>query len=382
MKINIDLSREKQKLQTFYLYIKPKAETISRKTNAILRTANEAVIRRFPKFQTRKVRIIVSVSTLVLAFVLLGLSNRGFFKLKLGSVEKHVGHDENEVPGGHGDEDEAGHNEEVLQLSDEQMKESGIILAKAATGEIREGIDVPGEVALHPNGSAHVNPRYAGVVKEVNKNLGDQVNVGDVLASVESNVGLQRYPLKASLSGVIIKRQLMVGEFVTESTDAFTIANLSTVLVNLTVYQRDLLKIKKGQNVIITNSDGLTPGTGEIFFVAPVVDETTRTAVAAVNLQNPDGLWRPGGFVNGHIILNKIEVPVRIPRTAVQLTEQGNVVFVKEKNGLTPREVHIGRRDKEFFEVTDGLKDGEEYVSDGAFVLKAELSKESAGHEH
>ena len=155
--------------------------------------------------------------------------------------------------------------------------------------------------------------------------------------------------------------------------------------VYLTVYQKDLDTVKVGQPVIIRaerNQDGTK---SKIDFVSPVVEESTRTATARVVLDNSKGTWRPGSFVTGEIMLSEFEVKIAVPRTALQVVEDKNVIFVKTNDGFEPRQVTIGRKDKEQVEILDGLDRGERYISKGGFTLKSELERsslEGGGHAH
>lgn len=309
-----------------------------------------------------------SPKTIAIVTLLVLLTGALTYKLVKGHLE-------------HDDHDEEEHGEGHIELSDEAIKNGGIEIVQAAAGKITQSVRLPGEVVLHPNGSLRISPRYGGVVREILKNLGDAVVAGDTLAIVESNAGLQRYPLKSTMSGVVTKRAVSVGEYVSESTEAFAVANLDKVMVNLIVYQLDLPKIQKGQSVKIVGSDSQN-STGEIFFVSPVIDADTRTATAAVNLPNPDMVWRPGFFVSGIVQLSSEDASVVVPREAIQFIEDETVVFIKEEDGFEKRDVEIGRQDDDHTEIVDGLKAGETYVSKGAFVLKSELAKGSLEHEH
>ena len=103
-----------------------------------------------------------------------------------------------------------------------------------------------GRVQTNPNRLSRVRPRFAGVVKAIRHELGDVVSAGDVLATVQSNESLQEYHVKAPINGLIVKRDIQVGE-ATGDEPLFVIADLSEVWVELDVFVRDLELIKKGQ---------------------------------------------------------------------------------------------------------------------------------------
>ena len=127
---------------------------------------------------------------------------------------------------------------------------------------------------------------------------------------------------------------------------------------------------------------GVAEARGEISYVAPMVDEKTRTGLARVVLPNPDGRWRPGLFVTARVTVEEREVPLLIPKTALQTVDEKTCVFVQTDKGFEPRPVTLGRANDTDVEVTQGLAAGQRFVTQGAFTLKAELSKAAFGGEH
>ena len=114
----------------------------------------------------------------------------------------------------------------------------------------------------------------------------------------------------------------------------------------------------------------------------PVVGDKTRAAVARVVLPNPDRKLRPGLFVTTRVVVETIDVPVLIPKTALKTIEGKLTAFAREDEGFEPRTVKTGKSDDTHVEILSGLKDGEQFVSDGSFLLKAEAGKGEAAHEH
>jgi len=101
-----------------------------------------------------------------------------------------------------------------------------------------------------------------------------------------------------------------------------------------------------------------------------------------VVLPNKGGRWRPGLFVTAKVATSEAEVPVVVPKAAIQMVEGKDSVFVWTKEGFKPHVVKTGREDATQFEITSGLKPGDRYVMKGAFTLKAQLSKEAFGEGH
>lgn len=197
---------------------------------------------------------------------------------------------------------------------------------------------------------------------------------------------LGHYTLRAPFDGMIIEKHIVRGEKLDGSTDVFTIADLSTVWVDLSVYQKDLAYIRAGQAVRIAPGKGIPPADGRIAVVFPLVDNTTRTGTARLVLPNPAGRYRPGLFADASIEAGSVDVPVTVPANAVQEIESETVVFVPAGEGFTPAIVTTGRRSGSRVEIVSGLHPGDRYVSRGAFHLKAEIVTSGlgahAGHGH
>lgn len=275
------------------------------------------------------------------------------------------------------------HNETVQMTTDEQQ-EFGIELSTAGPGRLKRHVDLTGEIVIDPDCLAHIFPRFPGIVKQVNKKIGDPVKKDEVLAIIESNESLAPYSITSLIDGTVLSMHLTLGEVISDADHKITIADLSHVWATLNVYQKDLAFIKLGRNVEISAGPGIKPAAGTISYISPVVDEKTRTAQARVVLSNTDGRWKPGLFVSARVIVGSDKVDILVPKTALQTFENNTVVFVKDEDGFEPRTVSIGRSNTESVEIVSGLHGGEKYVSQGGFTLKAELQKESfgEGHEH
>jgi cobalt-zinc-cadmium efflux system membrane fusion protein len=160
------------------------------------------------------------------------------------------------------------------------------------------------------------------------------------------------------------------------------VADLSTVWVDLQIYPKDLPFVRTGQTAVMSADSGIPEAQGTIAYMGPVVGEQTRTALARVVLPNPQGHWRPGLFVTADITIERHEVSLLIPETALQSVEERPTVFVETPEGFIPQPVTLGRRNAAAIEVTSGLVPGQRYVTRGAFTLKAQLAKGSFGDGH
>ncbi len=209
----------------------------------------------------------------------------------------------------------------------------------------------------------------------------------DTLTASHEAGALTRHELRAPIGGTVIELHLVLGETVGEDSDVLAIADLSTVWIDLDVPQIDLGSIREGQSMTISASGIAIPdATALIDFVSPVIDEETRTALARVEIRNTNGHWRPGLFVTAYAASEQLEVPVMIPKNAVQSLEGETVVFIPEGDAFESVPVVLGRTNGTHVEIETGLRQGEQYVAEGAFALKAEVVTSGldshAGHGH
>jgi cobalt-zinc-cadmium efflux system membrane fusion protein len=193
-----------------------------------------------------------------------------------------------------------------------------------------------------------------------------------------------RYEITAPFDATLIEKHIVLGEVLKGDAEAFVIADLSTVWVNLTVYQQDLALIHIGQSVQVTAGPDMPAASGLIEYISPVVDEQTRAATARVELPNSKGDWRPGSFVHGRVVIEDIAVSLLLPKTALQTVENQISVFVETAEGFETQPVTTGRSNETHVEITSGLHPGQRYVAQGSFTLKAQLSKDAfaRGHQH
>ena len=193
---------------------------------------------------------------------------------------------------------------------------------------------------------------------------------------------LARFEVRAPISGVIVTRNIAAGTSLKEDADIFTVADLSTVWAQITVYPKDLGTVKVGQKVMIKASAFEAQGTGTVSYIGALVGEQTRTAQARVTLSNPQGLWRPGMFVSVEIAAAEVQVPVAVAATAIQTVRDWTVVFGRYGQYFEARPLELGRSDGRMVEVLKGLSAGEKYGAGNSFAIKADLGKSGASHDH
>lgn len=278
--------------------------------------------------------------------------------------------------GGHGEHTDG------VSLSDAKLQAAGIELEKASAGVLRDSLVLNGIVQPNQESLVQVTPRFPGIVRDVRKRIGDRVEKGDVLAIIESNQSLTAYELKASLAGTVIDRQTTLGEFVSEQKPAFVIADLSTAWVDFSVYRRDLKRVNIGDQVLIDPADGGQPIETKISYLSPVGSSDTQSALARAVVPNADRRLRPGLFITGRLTLSVRKVNIAVKSSALQTVENRTVVFVRNGEKFDARDVEVGDRDQELVEITFGVAEDEMYAAKNSFVIKAELAKGEATHDH
>ncbi|MDP1923651.1 MAG: efflux RND transporter periplasmic adaptor subunit [Thiobacillus sp.] len=193
---------------------------------------------------------------------------------------------------------------------------------------------------------------------------------------------LTRYEIRAPIDGVVVEKHLSLGEAVQGDAKIFVIADLSTVWVDMTVAAKDLGAVKTGQKADIQATAFAAQGSGAISYVGALVGEATRAATARVVLPNPAGVWRPGLQVKVQLVTGSVEVPVAVAAEAIQTVRDWTVVFGRYGDDLEARPLELGRSDGKLIEVVGGLNAGEVYAATNSFLIKADLEKSGASHDH
>lgn len=297
-------------------------------------------------------------------------------------TEEGEGHG-HEEEGDHGEEeDEEGHGgAEHVPLTPEQLKAGQIGVAQAGPAEIRQTLPLYGVITPNAERVREVTARFPGVIRTVAKRVGDSVRQGETLATVESDESLQTYGVLSPLSGVVTRRNANPGEHAGEEA-LFTVADLSSVWVELSLFPRDVSKVRVGQSVRVRSADTDQSSVGKVVYVSPFGSASNQTLTARVLLDNAQGQWPPGLYVTADVTLATTTVQLSIRSEALQTLEERVVVFVQDEKGFEARPVQVGRSDGEVTEVLAGLEAGESYATKNSFVLKAELGKGEAEHGH
>ena len=204
--------------------------------------------------------------------------------------------------------------------------------------------------------------------KLTDKQISEIENSGKVQANME---------VESTANGIVTARRVNNGDYVSQGSVLFEVSDLSRVWVLFDAYESDLPFLKKGDKVEFAIQ--ALPGSaysGTIMFIDPVIDPVNRVAKVRLEMSNPGGKLKPGMFATGIVKSNLDEFKDKlvIPRSAVLWTGKRSIVYVKqpgEEPVFNIREIELGPQLGNSYVVIDGLKDGEEIVTQGAFSVDA-----------
>ena len=245
---------------------------------------------------------------------------------------------------------------------------------------LQETVTLYGRIMTNTERVREVSARFDGAIQSVTPSLGDIVQKGQPLAKIESNESLKSYTIKAPISGVITQRDANPGEQ-TGGRQLFTIMDTSSVWVDLSVFPADRERVIAGAPVTITAATGGQPVESTINRVN-VVAQANQSVTARVVLDNPDGLFLPGTYVTTEVIVGTYPVPLAVKRTGLQAFRDFTVVYAQIGDEYEVRMLELGRQDREWIEVLGGLDPGTRYVSENSYLVKADIEKSGASHDH
>lgn len=259
-------------------------------------------------------------------------------------------------------------------------KAAGLRTELAGPATIHERIRLLGRVALNTDRFAEVRAQFEGPVREVRVKLGDSVRAGQTLAIVENRNSMRSFPVTAPFAGIVLARHTNVGD-VAGAEPLFEIADLSSLWIDLDAFGDDITQLAPGQAIQVTASGDLR---AEITLerLLPLANASSQTVTARAILPNPAGLWRPGMAVQGEITVAIHEVPLAVQRIGLQRFRDFTVVFAQVGETYEVRMLELGQQDATHVEVLGGLKSGTSYVTEQSFLIKADIEKSGASHDH
>lgn len=257
----------------------------------------------------------------------------------------------------------------------------GIVIERAGPATIGEVRELIGTVQLATTARSEVRARFPGKVMAVMKAVGDRVRAGEVIARVESNESLQIYSVTAPVGGVIAERNTNVGDVAYDS-PMFVITDPGQTTVVFNIFPRDLETVRPGQSVIIETLEGKPVATSRLGDYLPEGNVQAGTALVRAALPNPKGQWRPGMALRGKVSVNAVQVPLAVRTEALQRFRDFTVVFANYGEDYEVRMLQLGRQTPEWTEVKSGIAPGTPYAAKSAFLIRADIEKSGASHDH
>ena len=250
----------------------------------------------------------------------------------------------------------------------------------AGPATVVEAIKVYGFVVPNSEKVRRISARFEGVVQSVGVSVGDRIKAGQKLAEIESNDSLKTYPVTSPIAGVVTARRVNPGEQ-TNGRELFTIMDTSDVWSEFAVFPTDLPRVKPGQRVRIDMAGG-SPQREGVIALLNTTAEPNRSVLARVVLDNADGEFIPGAYLTGQIQVAEHQVPLAVKRTGLQSFRDFTVVYALIKDEYEVRMLNLGRQDGEWIEVLSGLEIGTRYVTLNSYLVKADIEKSGASHDH
>ncbi|MGB9764311.1 MAG: efflux RND transporter periplasmic adaptor subunit [Candidatus Saccharicenans sp.] len=330
-----------------------------------------------------------------------------------------------------------------VHLTPEALKTAGIEISELSTIKIQRQLEVPGEVVFNPKNYYRLASRLSGRVEELLAYEGNLVKKGQVVARLfslqfmeaitelrlaaerlkkienldqedktaalsvlnsarqklrilglepgeidhlinisASNEDINLYPVTSPLEGQVIATRVLTGDNVEAGALLMEIADLKELWVEVRIQEKDISLIQSGEQALVrVNAFPEESFTGQITYISPLLDSSTRTIKARIIVNNKNGHLRPGMYAEASILIPETSC-LAISEEAVQEIGGKTVVFMPQTGGdFAIREIKIGHPINGKIPVLAGLSAGERYVSHGSFILKSEMLKNVFGEE-
>ena len=266
------------------------------------------------------------------------------------------------------------------RIAPDAAESLGVETAVAGPAVLEDTVTVYGRIRANPERVRAVRARFDGVVRSVHADVGSTVAKGDRLVTIESNESLNPYSISAPIAGVVTQRDANPGEQ-TSGRLLLTIIDPSSVWADLAVFPGDRGRVRGGNRVSIVPTAGGGPVTGVISTVEVLAREDQSVTARAV-LPNPEGRLVPGTFVTAEITAGEHQVPLAVRREGLQAFRDFTVVYAQVGDQYEVRMLELGREAGEYVEVLGGIEPGTRYVAANSYVIKADIEKSGASHDH
>jgi membrane fusion protein, heavy metal efflux system len=267
-----------------------------------------------------------------------------------------------------------------VEMSDRIIALSNIGTDIAAQHTLQQKTHLFGVVSAPPTAHFNVRAPYAGKLTQVLVQQGDTVTTGQLLARVSNAATLKLYDIVSPANGIITDRFFNNNELIRDEV-LLSILDYSKVYVELSAFPNDIEQLRVDMPVTVFSLHGGKSASSNISYIAPQMTEGHIARVRAV-LDNRTGYWRPGMHIKAEVVTAEIPVALAVKKSAIQRFRDMPVVFARYGNTFEVRMLQFGHQDDDYIEVTSGLKPGTQYATDNSFVLKADVLKSGASHDH
>jgi membrane fusion protein, heavy metal efflux system len=178
------------------------------------------------------------------------------------------------------------------------------------------------------------------------------------------------FSLNSPINGVVVERNATIGATVGPDASVFKIIDTSSVWIDANVFEKDLPRVRVGQQVkVTTTAFSGSIFSGRVIFINSVVDPDSRTVKVRTEVPNPDGRLKPDMFANVEVITDVAGSAISVPQSAVLEDGGKSYVFIADNNAYKKLQVQTGIKTGDRVEIVDGLKSGDRVVIKGNYLL-------------
>jgi len=250
----------------------------------------------------------------------------------------------------------------------------------AGEATLVESIEAFGRLVPNASSERKISARFEGEIADMSVRLGQTVKAGDELVTINSNESLKSYKINSPINGVVTSKAANAGEQ-SGSRTLLSIMDTTRLTAELSVFPVDRQRVALGAEVSMRVNGQQEKLTGRISAIDAQLSANQATTVR-VEIDNSANQFSAGQFISGDIEVARYVVPLAVKRVGLQSFRDFTVVFAKIGHEYEVRMLDLGREAGEWVEVLGGLAPGTEYVTENSYVIKADIEKSGASHDH
>ncbi len=266
------------------------------------------------------------------------------------------------------------------QIKDEVANAMGILTAPVGGATLRRSIPAYGRLVAAPGARRDIRARFDGQVRALHVALGDRVQKGQRLVTVESDQSLQRYAIDAPMDGVVARLDVAEGEH-TAGRSLLVLLDPAALQAELAIYPKDWERVRRDAPVSL-RMNGVAQAVAGRVAGADAFAGSNQARTVRVPVDNTAGALAEGLFVAAEIEVARFDVPLAVRRDALQAFRDFTVVYAKFGDTYEVRMLELGREGRDWVEVLGGIEPGTEYVTTNSYIIKADIEKSGAAHDH